>query len=899
MTAHDSDAHQSVQHDDAVEGFVDLFGREFYRIADFDRMEPFFMTVVGSGDAWLFMSSTGGLTAGRVQPDSALFPYYTDDKVSESAGRTGGLSLLRVQTPASGDSSGSRSPRTTSPAGRGGTSTRISSAARWSSRRSEHDLGLRLRVAWQTGSRFGIVRTCELTNVGEAVSDVEILDGLVNVLPAGVGVNVQNGLSNLLDAYKRSEVDVPSGLGMFWLSSRLTDLAEPSESLHANVAWHVGLGVVDHLLSTSQVARFRRGDSVEAEHDVRGQRGAYLVHTRIRLAPNERRTWSIAGDVEQDAADVVELRDRLARPAELGRMLEADLQTSRAGLERILASADGLQSTGDRLAAAHHQANVLFNVMRGGVPVDGYRIESRDVRQFLQVRSPATAERCAALLAELPAELTIEHLLERARNSGDLDLWRLALEYLPLTFSRRHGDPSRPWNSFQIALRDANGDPRLSFQGNWRDIFQNWEALAWSFPEYLESMVAVFLDATTSDGYNPYRISRDGIDWEVPEPDNPWANIGYWSDHQIIYLLRLMEASARFHPGRLQGLLDVPLFTHADVPYRIASYEQTLLDPCDTVSFDEGRSAVVESRIAEEGADGRLVHGPDGDLLRVTLGEKLLLLLLAKLVNLVPDGGIWMNTQRPEWNDANNALVGRGLSVVTLAQLRRYVEFTTHLITEDTHVTVELADLLASVTQALDGASARSGDGVQRRLEAGVHGRAGNRGQRLPGPGLLGVQWPAHRGHGGAGAGAARTVAVLCGGEPAGERAPGFAVPLLQHPRPLRGPRSHRPAPRDAGGAGRAAVQWPAGAGGIPDASCRPARQRPLPRRPAQLPALSGQGPPRLSRPEPVPGESRRARPARGSAGRGVRPQPRGARCARRPPLRIRDSKCAGRGCCT
>jgi hypothetical protein len=43
-----------------------------------------------------------------------------------------------------------------------------------------------------------------------------------------------------------------------------------------------------------------------------------------------------------------------------------------------------------------------------------------------------------------------------------------------------------------------------------------------------------------------------------------------------------------------------------------------------------------------------------------SLAEKLLTLLLAKLVNFVPEGGIWMNTQRPEWNDANNALVGKG-----------------------------------------------------------------------------------------------------------------------------------------------------------------------------------------------------------------------------------------------
>jgi hypothetical protein len=34
-----------------------------------------------------------------------------------------------------------------------------------------------------------------------------------------------------------------------------------------------------------------------------------------------------------------------------------------------------------------------------------------------------------------------------------------------------------------------------------------------------------------------------------------------------------------------------------------------------------------------------------------------------------------MNTQRPEWNDANNALVGYGVSMVTLYYLRRYVAF--------------------------------------------------------------------------------------------------------------------------------------------------------------------------------------------------------------------------------
>ncbi len=685
-----------------AEGYVELFGRRFYRIDDYDSMAPFFMTVVGAGDAWLFVSSTGGLTAGRVAPDSALFPYYTDDKVAESAGRTGGLSLLRVTVPGATDVLWE--PFTSDQHEGAGPSRALYKDIAGTALVFEEvraDLGLRMRVTWQTGTRFGIVRSCELTNIGDHECAVELLDGFVNVLPAGVDMDIQGRLSNLLDAYKRSEADRRTGLGMFWLSSRLTDLAEPSECLCANVAWHVGLGDVDHLVSTQQLPVFRRGGPVVAEHDVRGQRGAYLVHARVRLAPAEQRSWSIVGDVEQDAADVVALRDLLARPDQLATLLEADLRASRGELDRILASADGFQSTGEERATAHHTANVLFNVMRGGIPAAGYVIDARDVCAFIEERSPATAALCGPLLADMPEQMTIGQLIEGARASRSPDLLRMALEYLPLTFSRRHGDPSRPWNKFQIALRDGNGDPQLYFQGNWRDIFQNWEALAWSFPEYLESMVAVFLDATTADGYNPYRISRSGIDWEVPEPEDPFANIGYWSDHQIVYLLRLLETSARFHPGRLQGMLDATIFTHADVPYRIADYDQILADPFETITFDEDHQALIAARVAQRGADGRLVHGPDGELVRVTLAEKLLLLLLAKLVNLVPDGGIWMNTQRPEWNDANNALVGRGLSVVTLAQLRRYVEFVRGLVTADAHVTVELAHLLSAVSQAL------------------------------------------------------------------------------------------------------------------------------------------------------------------------------------------------------
>jgi len=219
-------------------------------------------------------------------------------------------------------------------------------------------------------------------------------------------------------------------------------------------------------------------------------------------------------------------------------------------------------------------------------------------------------------------------------------LARLAYEYLPITFGRRHGDPSRPWNQFAIRLKDEHGNPLLSYEGNWRDIFQNWEALLYSYPGFVENVIAKFGNASTMDGYNPYRITKQGIDWEVEEPDNPWSHIGYWGDHQIIYLLKLLELSRDFHPALLKTLLRQRIFCYANVPYRIKSFAETLLDPKHTVIFDVALAEHIEQRVASIGSDGKLLLDARDEVYQVNLLEKLLVPLLSKLGNLVIDGGI-------------------------------------------------------------------------------------------------------------------------------------------------------------------------------------------------------------------------------------------------------------------
>ena len=44
---------------------VVLDDERFYKIANYDRMPDFFMAVVSDSDLWMYISSTGSLTAGR------------------------------------------------------------------------------------------------------------------------------------------------------------------------------------------------------------------------------------------------------------------------------------------------------------------------------------------------------------------------------------------------------------------------------------------------------------------------------------------------------------------------------------------------------------------------------------------------------------------------------------------------------------------------------------------------------------------------------------------------------------------------------------------------------------------------------------------------------------------
>ena len=646
---------------------VFLDGEEFYKIENFDMMDDFFMTITSSSDVWNFCWAQGGITAGRKNESFSIFPYYTCDKIQDMKSVTGPLTIIKIKNEGKKGilwqpfeslySTGAARYKEEIGIQRN-IYKNLNGSKIWF---EEINLlaGISYRYGWTASAKFGLVRLCRVENLTDKKVRLTILDGSRNILPSSCDASIQNTKSVLLDAYKKTEVEAEGNIALFTLSSIVTDKAEPSESLKTNISWFTTKDSV--ILSENAVEYFLDGklDFLQAQKkELNGKRGQCFIIHESELVGKSAECWEQVYDVDFDASRLAALKSEISDRDTAWKLLEADIKATNDALTEKIAQADGIQTSGNEITDLHHRTNVMFNIMRGGLFKDGGKIHTSDFVSFAKMRNHKLGE-------EIEKGTVAEN---------DPQVRRLFLEYLPLTFSRRHGDPSRPWNKFNIDLKSADGSEKINYEGNWRDIFQNWEALLWSYPDYAEHVCAVFVNAMTAEGYNPYRISRDGLDWEVPEEGNPWAQFGFWGDHQVIYLQKILEFLWKYQGKGLLSLMNEKIFSTSNIPYRIKTYAEILKDPRNSIRFDYALDSELRAKEAKFGKDARCIL-ENGSLQLTTLATKLMQLVLAKMLNHIPEAGIWMNMQRPEWNDANNALAGYGTSVVTMCYLERMLSF--------------------------------------------------------------------------------------------------------------------------------------------------------------------------------------------------------------------------------
>jgi len=625
-----------------------------------------------------------------------VFPYYTADKVSDAAPYTGNYTCLN----AAGTYWEPFTSLHNSPAIRRQVEKNIQRNIYKNYNGTQiwfEEINLELQLSfitsWTSSDKYGIVRKSIIKNLGTDTVELSVLDGCQNILPACCTSDFQNNNSILLDAYKKTDLDPETNLAIFSVSSVVSDKAEPNEGLYANVSWFSADCKV--LLNTEAPALFAAGSNIEYETVSKGKRSSCFINQNFKIDGGKSEEWYQVFDTAFTMPKIKGLNAQLRNRKELVKNLTDDIKKGNDVMTEFLLQADGVQSSGDLMACLHHQQNVMFNVMRGGILADQGKIQIQDFVKFVQQRSSAVLPDAQKLAASIESKsLNYQELSAAVENENNSQLTRLFLEYIPLTFSRRHGDPSRPWNAFNIKLKDSNGEPILNYEGNWRDIFQNWEALAWSYPMYIKNMCAKFLNAMTIEGFNPYKINRKGIDWEIPDPTNPWAQFGYWGDHQVIYFEKLLEFYEKTNRKELLNSLDEKIYTSSNVPYRLKSFSEIEANPRSTILFDAELNKKICRDAEVKGSDGKLVQDENGNPALVSFTAKALQIVISKVANLVPAGGIWLNTQRPEWNDANNALAGYGLSVVTLCYLYRYINFLEKLYASTSLKTVTLPDVV-------------------------------------------------------------------------------------------------------------------------------------------------------------------------------------------------------------
>ena len=170
-------------------GLVVDDGIEYYRIDGVEQMAPFLMTVVSDSDLWMFVSSTGALTAGRIDADHALFPYETDDRIHRAAGLAGPITLIARTVGGERQLWKPFAPVPTPGCTRSIAKSVLGNRLVF----EEHNpaWGSTFRATWTPSDRYGWVRTVELRHDGAAESarggaEYEVLDGFLDVMPAGV-----------------------------------------------------------------------------------------------------------------------------------------------------------------------------------------------------------------------------------------------------------------------------------------------------------------------------------------------------------------------------------------------------------------------------------------------------------------------------------------------------------------------------------------------------------------------------------------------------------------------------------------------------------------------------------------------------------------------------------------
>lgn len=320
-------------------------------------------------------------------------------------------------------------------------------------------------------------------------------------------------------------------------------------------------------------------------------------------------------------------------------------------------------------------------------------------------------------------------------------------------YSRKHGDPERDYNFFNLA-------PEFYSQGNgnFRDVNQNRRNDVYFTPEAGLFNVKMFMNLIQLDGYNPLSVKGTTFSLE-PETatdlvekhvcsgrdlvmevlsskftpgklsmqlhlnqiklniaeerfleivlsaseQNIEANFGegFWVDHWT-YNYDLIENYLSVFPDKLEHML------HEDFSYRFFKSPVFVLPRSQKYGLTKDGhvrqfGALYEDEHSKHFDETEWVRDNEGNVYRTNLAQKILSLVLNKFTNLDPFGiGIEMEANKPGWNDAMNGLPGVfGSGISETVELVRLVRFLKSSLSKDIKVLDEVYRLYRNVDDAI------------------------------------------------------------------------------------------------------------------------------------------------------------------------------------------------------
>lgn len=560
--------------------------------------------------------------------------------------------------------------------------------------------GIRTNVAYFTlpGEKFGaLVRKVRITNIDTKAIHLEILDGMPACIPYGVSQEDMKMMGQTIKAWM--QVEQEAGVPFIRVRASTVDSAAVSEVNGGNFS--IGS------LSDGTRLKAITDPEIVFSYDLSMGRPVGLIEHGIKeltMLPQvtENIVPCIFYGTEADlqaGEDItlyqmvgqVENRDLLRQFAE--RKLDtAYYDNKKAEAENLV---DDLcrhirTKTADKDFDAYCEYTYMDNVLRGGYPM----------------------------------QLT-----------GDKVFY---------VYSRKHGDLERDYNFFSML-------PEFYSQGNgnFRDVNQNRRCDTFFAPFVGDENIRIFYSLIQPDGYNPLGVEKvtyilkpektEEIFHDVPdetrrhltqalgEPFTPGALYreldsmwdaeeqkddffgqvmreaegvvngrfleGYWSDHWT-YNLDLLENYLSVFPEREEELLYEKKYTY----YKPQAKVRKRAERCVKTEKGIRQYHAIDHTDEKDGSLMRSNCGK-GDVIYVTLMEKLLLLSVTKFTTLDAYGmGVEMEGGKPGWYDALNGLPGLfGSSMAESCELARNLEYTIQALKRyprDVELSKELAGLI-------------------------------------------------------------------------------------------------------------------------------------------------------------------------------------------------------------